>query len=42
MTKEAKIRVLEGRADLLEKRDPVGNLNIVKKLRRKIRKLENL
>lgn len=35
------IEILEARINLLEQRDPVENRNIVNKLKRQIRKLEN-
>ena len=40
MSKETKILVLETRKQLLLTRDPVGNLNISKKIDRKLRKLK--
>lgn len=40
MTNETKINILRARMNLLQQRDPVANVNIVNKLKRKIRKLE--
>lgn len=36
------IEYYKARAHLLEQRDPVGNGNIIRKLKRKIRAMENL
>lgn len=38
MTNEAKVMVLTARRNLLEARNPVENMKIIKKLERKIRK----
>lgn len=38
---EQKIQALKNRIDLLTHRDPVANANIIKKLLRKVRALEN-
>ena len=38
MTNEAKVMVLTARRNLLEARNPVENMHIIKKLERKIRK----
>lgn len=35
------IEMLKGRINILQQRDPVGNANIIRKLYRQIRKLEN-
>ena len=35
------VEMLQARINLLSQRDPVGNANIINKLKRKIRKLEN-
>lgn len=40
MTNETKIGILRARMNLLQQRDPIANVNIVNKLKRKIRKLE--
>ena len=34
------VEMLEARINLLEQRDPVENANIIKKLKRQLRKLE--
>ena len=35
------VKTLEARINLLEQRDPVSNANIIKKLKRQLRKLES-
>ena len=40
MTNETKINILRARMNLLQQRDPIANVNIVNKIKRKIRKLE--
>jgi hypothetical protein len=40
MTNETRISILRARMNLLQQRDPVANVNIVNKLKRKIRNLE--
>ena len=35
------IEMLEARINLLEQRDPVANANIIRKLKREMRKLES-
>lgn len=40
MTNETKINILRARMNLLQQRDPVVNLHICNKIKRKIRKLE--
>lgn len=35
------IEMMKARINLLQQRDPVGNANIIRKLMRQIRKLEN-
>lgn len=35
------IESLEARINLLEQRDPVANANIIRKLKRKLRQIEN-
>ena len=34
------IEALQARINILQQRDPVGNANIIRKIRREIRKLE--
>ena len=34
------IEMLQARMNLLQQRDPVGNANIIRKIKREIRKLE--
>jgi len=41
MSKEARIKILEARKQLIMTRNPVENLNISKKIDRKLRKLRN-
>ena len=41
MTNSAKVILLSARRNLLAERDPAGNLHIIKKLDRKIRKLSS-
>ena len=38
MTNEAKVAALTARKNLLNARDPVGNVNIIRKINRLIRK----
>lgn len=38
MTNETKIALLTARKNLLNARDPVGNVNLIRKIDRKIRK----
>lgn len=38
MTNEAKVLMLTARKNLLNSRDPVGNVNIIRKINRLIRK----
>ena len=40
-SKETKITMLKDRQKLLAARDPAGNANIIAKLARRIRRLEN-
>lgn len=39
MSKEIRIKQLETRKHLLDARDPAGNANIIKKINRELRKL---
>jgi hypothetical protein len=38
MTNETKVALLTARKNLLNARDPVGNVNLIRKIDRKIRK----
>jgi hypothetical protein len=38
MTNETKVAILTARKNLLNERDPVGNINIIRKINRLIRK----
>ena len=42
MNTELRILTLENRINLLNGRDPVVNANIIKKLERQLRKLQNI
>ena len=41
MTNRAKIELLQARINVLKARDESGNMNIINKIKRNIRKLEN-
>lgn len=41
MTNTAIIEMMKARINLLQQRDPVANMNIINKLKRRIRLLEN-
>ena len=38
MTNETKVAILTARRNLLNERDPIGNVNIIRKINRLIRK----
>lgn len=38
MTNETKVAILTARKNLLNERDPIGNVNIIRKINRLIRK----
>lgn len=40
MTNETKVAILTARKNLLNERDPVGNINIIRKINRLIRKYQ--
>lgn len=40
MTNETKVAILTARKNLLNDRDPVGNINIIRKINRLIRKYQ--
>ena len=41
MTNTVAIELMKARINLLQQRDPVANMNIINKLKRRIRLLEN-
>lgn len=41
MTNTTTIELMKARINLLQQRDPVSNMNIINKLKRRIRLLEN-
>lgn len=40
MSKELKLQLLTARRNLLEQRNPVANMNLINKINRQIRRLE--
>ena len=40
-SRETKIMLLTARMNMLNQRDPVANFNIIRKIKRQLRKLEN-
>ena len=40
MTNETKVAILTARKNLLNERDPMGNINIIRKINRLIRKYQ--